>query len=278
MARPASGRRSPRRVVIVLTPVLCRACWSLHPWIVRRVGVHRRATVTDGFGGAVRSARVRCCRSDIARARRRVRTATPWHRRGQCRPRPPTREQTSPRWPPTGRLPLLRIRTRTPPHEEADSGTPGNASHYRRRTRPRRPRHHLQLGAGRRADRSRGWPHPESRHQRPSRRRGRHRRSGQAHHGAHCDDQSAHCEGRRWGEAAVVDEDASSLVAEGCGDRRDDDQQAGDKAPGELTGRCSCWSAVGHASSQGSAVLPARMRFSICRRNASARSIRACAC
>jgi hypothetical protein len=39
------------RLVIALTPVLCRACWSLlHPWIVRRVGVHRRATVIDGFG------------------------------------------------------------------------------------------------------------------------------------------------------------------------------------------------------------------------------------
>jgi CheY-like chemotaxis protein len=30
---------------------LCRAWWSLlHPWIVRRVGVHGRATVIDGFG------------------------------------------------------------------------------------------------------------------------------------------------------------------------------------------------------------------------------------
>jgi hypothetical protein len=39
------------RVVIALTPGLCRACWSLlHPWIVRRVGVHGRAAVIDGFG------------------------------------------------------------------------------------------------------------------------------------------------------------------------------------------------------------------------------------
>jgi hypothetical protein len=39
------------RVVMSLTPVLCRACWSLlHPWVVRRVGVHRRATVIAGFG------------------------------------------------------------------------------------------------------------------------------------------------------------------------------------------------------------------------------------
>src|SRR5262245_55345265 len=31
--------------------VLCRACWSLlHPWIVRRVGVHARAAVIDRFG------------------------------------------------------------------------------------------------------------------------------------------------------------------------------------------------------------------------------------
>jgi hypothetical protein len=37
--------------VIALTPVLCRACWSLlHPWIVRRVGVYGRAAVINGFG------------------------------------------------------------------------------------------------------------------------------------------------------------------------------------------------------------------------------------
>jgi hypothetical protein len=30
---------------------ICRSCWSLpHSWIVRRVGIHRRATVIDGFG------------------------------------------------------------------------------------------------------------------------------------------------------------------------------------------------------------------------------------
>jgi hypothetical protein len=46
-------------------------------------------------------------------------------------------------------------------------------------------------------------------------------------------------------------------------------------APGGRGGRgrqrlgcCSCWFAVGHASSQGSVVLPARMWFSICRRYA----------
>src|SRR3954454_15135113 len=34
-----------------LTPVLCRARWSpLHPWILRGVGVHGRATAIDGFG------------------------------------------------------------------------------------------------------------------------------------------------------------------------------------------------------------------------------------
>jgi len=39
------------RVVIASTPVVCRACWSLlHPWIVRRVGVHGRTAVIDGFG------------------------------------------------------------------------------------------------------------------------------------------------------------------------------------------------------------------------------------
>ena len=36
-------------------------------------------------------------------------------------------------------------------------------------------------------------------------------------------------------------------------------------------GHCSCWFAVGHAPSQGSVVLPARMWFSICRRYATGR-------
>ena len=70
------------------------------------------------------------------------------------------------------------------------------------------------------------------------------------------------------------------LVAEGCGDRHDDDRAG--RRHGTLgirpTGRCSCWFAVGHAASQGSVVLPARMRFSIRRRYAPARSIGACVC
>jgi hypothetical protein len=70
------------------------------------------------------------------------------------------------------------------------------------------------------------------------------------------------------------------LVAEVCCDRRDDDQQAGDKDPANSnpTGRRSCWFAVGHAAIQGSVVLAARMRFSIRGRYAPARSIGACAC
>jgi hypothetical protein len=48
--RPTFERWHTARVVIALTPVLCRACWSLlHPWIVRRVGVHGRAAVIDRF-------------------------------------------------------------------------------------------------------------------------------------------------------------------------------------------------------------------------------------
>src|SRR5437588_699863 len=63
------------------------------------------------------------------------------------------------------------------------------------------------------------------------------------------------------------------LMAEDRGDRRDDDQKAADKNPGNPTGRRSRWFAVGHASSLGGVVLPARMRFSIRRRNTPARSI-----
>jgi hypothetical protein len=58
------------------------------------------------------------------------------------------------------------------------------------------------------------------------------------------------------------------LIAASCGDRRDDDEQAGDTDPANPnpTSRCSRWFPVGHAAIQGSVVLPARMRFSICRR------------
>ena len=103
----------------------------LHPWIVRWVGVHGRGSRDRWPPGAVRSARARCRRSGTARTRRRARTATPWHRRARCRPRPPTREQTCWGWPPIGRLPLLS-RTSRPPHGVVAPGTPGNASRYRR--------------------------------------------------------------------------------------------------------------------------------------------------
>ena len=109
-------------------------------------------------------------------------------------------------------------RTSRLPHEEAEPGTWGTASRSRRRTRRRRARHPSQLGAGHRADRGRGWRHPESRHQRPSCRRGRHRQPRQgttvptakprpaakplgAHReaqGRHREAQRPHREGRRW--------------------------------------------------------------------------------
>ena len=188
------GKRRPAAIAFYscfLSELLCRTCWSLlHPWIVRRVGVHRQGSRDRRPPGAARSARARCRRSGTARTRRRARTATPRHRRARCRPRPPTREQTCWGWPPIGRLPLLS-RTSRPPHGVVVPGTPGNASHCRRRTRPRRPRHQLQPGAGHRADQSRGWLHPESRHRRPSCRRGRHRQPRQAHHGARCDGHGA---------------------------------------------------------------------------------------
>jgi hypothetical protein len=61
-------------------------------------------------------------------------------------------------------------------------------------------------------------------------------------------------------------------IAEGCGERRDDGKQAGgtDPANPDPAGRGSCWLPAGHASSQGRVALPARMRFSICRRYAPA--------
>ena len=151
--------------------------------------------------GAARSARVRCRRSGTARTRPRARIATPWHRGARCRPRRPTREQRCWGSPPSGQLPPLS-RTRRPPPGGVVPGTPGSASHYRRRTRPRRLRHELQPGAGHRGELGPAWLHPESRHRRPSCRRGRHRQPHRAHHGAHCGPRQAHegayCEGRRW--------------------------------------------------------------------------------
>ena len=203
--------------------------------------------------------------------------------RARCRPRPPTREQTCRGWPPSGRLPLPS-RTSRPPRGAVAPGTPGNASHCRRRTRPRRPRHRLRPGAGHRAE-------PESRLATPGISSSKTVvPSGTAPSASPSAPRCSPRRRRRWRDragasdgvevTAVEDEDAGNLVAEGCGDRRDDDQQAGDTDPAnpDPTGRCSCWFAVGHAASQGSAVLPARMRFSICRRYAPARSIGACAC
>ena len=103
--------------VLVTAATLDRA-WGRHTWAGNR---DRRVR------GGVRSARARCGKSGIARTRRRVRTATLWQRRARCRSRPRTREETCRLWRPIGQLPLPS-RTRRLPHEEADSGIPGNAS------------------------------------------------------------------------------------------------------------------------------------------------------
>jgi hypothetical protein len=191
MARAASGRS----FLLIVTAASLDRAWGRHTWQGSRDRWHR---------GAVRSARVRCGRSGTARTRRRVRTATPWHR-AQRRPRPPTREQTCWGGPPIGRLPALS-RTSRPPLGIVVPGTPGNASHCRRRSRPRRLRHRLPLGEGHRGELDRGWLRPEPGHRRPSCRRGRHCQPRRAHHArealdlrqAHQARHGAHCEGRGW--------------------------------------------------------------------------------
>ena len=178
MARAASGR-------------VVYSCVSLlHPWIVRRVGVHGRAAVIDRLRGAVRSARARCRRSGTARTRRRARTATPWHRRARCRPRPPTRERTCWGWPPSGRLPASEPYFETASRRSC-SWYSGERQPLSTSNSTPSSRHPSRPGAGRRGELDRGWRHPESRRRRPSCRRGRHRRPRQAHHGARR-------EGRRW--------------------------------------------------------------------------------
>ena len=120
-----------------------------------------------------------------------------WHRSAQCRPLRPTREQTCWGWPPIEQLPLLS-RTSGSPAGAVASDTPPNASHYRRGTRPRRPRRQLLLAAWHRGELGQGWLPPESRHRRPSCPQGRHRRPRRAHRVAHCEDDGALREGRRW--------------------------------------------------------------------------------
>jgi hypothetical protein len=77
------------------------------------------------------------------------------------------------------------------------------------------------------------------------------------------------------------------MIALSMGDAAEDDETANDWSPRapmiaamttviamrivDVYGCYLCWSAVGHASSQGSVVLSARMGFSICRRYAAGR-------
>ena len=74
-------------------------------------------------------------------------------------------------------------------------------------------------------------------------------------------------ERRRWAMPTVEDEDAGHCWLSAATAAITSNRPAM---------RIRGWSAVGHAAIEGSAVLPARMRFSICRRYAPARSIRAC--
>src|ERR671915_818706 len=60
---------------------------------------------------------------------------------------------------------------------------------------------------------------------------------------------------------------------EGPDDRSGDDDQADGDGPEGPAGRRPCCCGSTHAASQGSVVLPARIRFSVCRRYAPARSI-----
>ena len=171
-------------------------------------------------------------------------------------------------WPPSGRPPLAS-RTSGPPLGGGAPGTPGNASRCRPRRRPRRLRQ--SVAAWRSAPRSAGsrlaTPGiPSSKTDVPS---------GMAPPASPERSHGSRREGRCWrcsrrGRGRRRGRRRRQVVAEGCGDRRDDDQQGGDTAPTNpsATGRGSC--AVGHAAIEGGAVLPARMWFSICRRYAPA--------
>ena len=216
-ARAAAAERSSSRSL-------------LHPWVVRRVGVHGGAAVIEAPRGAARSARARCRRSGTARTRRRARTATPRHRRARCRPRRPRRERTCRGWPPIA-WPRLPSRTSRSPHGGAAPGMPGTPAAVddeldpvvrgigrgaaqgteERRIEPGHPRDPLvedrrAVGDGtvglaerttvptdRRAagDDTERFAQAHHGADRPARCRGPHRQPGQAHHGADRD-------GRGW--------------------------------------------------------------------------------
>ena len=71
-----------------------------------------------------------------------------------------------------------------------------------------------------------------------------------------------------------------AIAADIAGDGHDGDQGAGGEPPAhpERLDRPSGQAAAGHAAIEDGMVLPARMRFSICRRYAPALRLRACAC
>jgi two-component system, OmpR family, response regulator VanR len=73
--------------------------------------------------------------------------------------------------------------------------------------------------------------------------------------------------GRRWRRCR------QGLVTEPTEKCRADDDKGAEDGRSCAAGSCPCWLSVGHASSQGSVVLSLRMRFSICRRYVPAGSI-----
>ena len=168
---------------------------------------------------AARSATTRWRRRGRARVGRRARRATPRQRRARCRPRPPTHEQTWWGWPPSGQLPPPS-RTSGPPRGAIAPGTPGNASHCRRRARLPRSRHRWRLGAGPRGELERGWRHPESRCRRLSCRGGPHRRLRRAQLGARRAPCQAHEAGRCHGRERVERPSRTRTPATVCRARR----------------------------------------------------------
>ena len=262
MARAASGRE------------LCLES-LLHPRIVRRVGVHGGAAVIDRPRGAARSARARCRRSGTARTRRRARTATPRHRRARCRPRPPTRGRTCRGWPPSGRLPL--------PSRTSTTASRSSCSWY---SGERQPLSTTKLdpvvrGIGRRPAQGTEQSGVEVGHARDPVVEDRRAVGDGAVGLAERTTVLGGDEGRRSGErGAVEDEDAGSWWPRAAAIAATTTSR-----PATRILRIRIRRVVVRAGSlevtppvKAACALPARMRFSIRRRYAPARSIGACAC
>ena len=249
----------------------------LHPRVVRGVGVRRRAAPVDRLGAQLVVPGLVARRPGTARTRRRARPATSRRRRARCRPRPPRRAATSravathraasPRAVLGDRVAeqLLLVRGGAPAAVDEDLD-PSSAASVAARRRARAGR--VEVG------------HP--RELVVERRHAVRERAVVLGEGTRRPRVGSSPRGRRGGASPTLDATERRCATGGRAVRRSPAmttaQTDGGGTGRSVRGRRSVLAAGDHAASQGIAVLPRRMRFSICRRYAPARSVGACVC